>query len=54
METAIENVNLIASLESPWSDLVFAGAIELKLRPLSSSIDAAMKSLNNLTLESSQ
>jgi hypothetical protein len=54
METAIENVDAIASLESPWSDLVFAGAIELKLRPLSSSIDAAMKSLNNLTLESSQ
>lgn len=54
METAIENVDAIASLESPWSDLVFAGAIELKLRPLSSSIDAAMKSLNNLTLESSK
>lgn len=54
METAIENVDAISSLESPWSDLVFAGAIELKLRPLSSSIDAAMKSLNSLTLESSK
>ena len=54
METAVENVDAIASLESPWSDLVFARAIELKLRPLSSSIDAAMKSLNNLTLESSK
>ena len=54
METAIENVNLIASLESPWSDLVFARAIELKLRPLISSIDAAMESLNSLTLESSK
>jgi len=54
METAIENVDAIASLESPWSDLVFTRAIELKLRPLSSSINAAIESLNSLTLESSK
>jgi hypothetical protein len=54
MKTAIENVDAIASLESPWSDLVFARAIELKLRPLRLSIDAAIESLNSLTLESSK
>ena len=54
METAIENVDTIVSLESPWSDLVFARAIELKLRPLRLSIDAAIESLNSLTLESSK
>ena len=54
METAIKNVDTIVSLESPWSDLVFARAIELKLRPLRLSIDAAIESLNSLTLESSK
>jgi hypothetical protein len=54
METAIENVDTIVSLESPWSDLVFARAIELKLRPLRLSIDAAIESFKSLTLESSK
>jgi len=52
IEMAVQNIELLVHLESKWSDLVFTRAVELKLRPLSLSIDNAIEALNELIFES--
>jgi hypothetical protein len=51
MDTAVQNIDQIDP-ESQWSDLVFARAVELKLRPLCSSINNAIDVLDRFTFES--
>ena len=51
MDTAVQNIDQIDP-ESQWSDLVFARAVELKLRPLCSSINNAIDVLDKFTFES--
>ena len=51
MDTAVKNIDQIDP-ESQWSDLVFARAVELKLRPLCSSINNAIDVLDKFTFES--
>jgi hypothetical protein len=52
IDTAVRNIDRLGHLESQWSNLVFARAVELQLRPLCLSIVNAIDVLDKFTFES--